>query len=177
MPWKEDGAKDEGPDLDEIISKIKEIFRSVKSRIAKVSKDADPGLLELSCSCDNDSENKNKIVDVIVYCEACSTQIAKKTITEPFKVAAILAVLAYGTSQFVEYVITDNRYPTRVEFEITRACVSSSQSALRYKSYKEKLDICLCALEDTMNEISYIRFKIDDDGFLKAFRKNTKECK
>lgn len=175
MPWKEDGAKDEGPDLDEILSKIKEKFRSFTSSKVKVSQDAEPGLLAASCSCD--SENKNKIVDVIVSCGACSNQIAKKTITEPFKVAAILAVLAYGTSQFIEYVITDNRYPTKVEYEMTRACLSSSQSALQYKSYSEKLDICLCALEDTMNEISYIRFNVDEDGFLKVFRENTKACR
>lgn len=175
MPWKENGAKDEGPDLDEILSKLKEKFRSFKSKKAKVSQDADPGLLDASCSCNN--ENKNKIVDVIVSCGACSNQIAKKTITEPFKVAAILTVLAYGTSQFVEYVITDNRYPTKVEYEVTRSCLSSSQSTLRYKNYNEKLNICLCALEDTMNEISYIRYNVDEDGFLKAFRENTNECK
>jgi len=175
MPWKEKGAKDEGPDLDEILSKIKEKFRSFKSSKVNVSQDAAPGLLNASCSCEN--KNKNKIIDVIVSCGACSNQLIKKTITEPYKVAAILAVLAYGTSQFIEYVITDNRYPTKVEYEITRACVSSSQSALQYKSYSEKLDICLCALEDTMNEISYIRFNVDEDGFLKAFRENTKECR
>lgn len=176
MPWKEDGAKDEGPpDLEEILSKIKEKFRSFKSTKTKVSQEADPGLLDASCSCD--SENKSRIIDVIVSCGACSNQIAKRTITEPFKVAAILAVMAYGTSQFIEYVITDNRYPTKVEYEITRACVSSSHSALRYKNYSEKLDICLCALEDTMNEISYIRFNVDEDGFLKAFRENTRACR
>ena len=32
-------------------------------------------------------------------------------------------------------------------------------------------------LEETMNEISYIRFKVNEKGFLKSFENNAKSCK
>ena len=93
------------------------------------------------------------------------------------KVAAIAAVLAYSGSQFVDYAITDNRYPLATEYELLEACVSSSKRPLSGYSYKNKQEKCLCALEDTMNEVSHIRYMASEDSFLDAFKLNARECK
>ncbi len=174
MSRKDAEAKDEAPDLGEVLSKIKGKFQSFKAKKPHLSQDAEEEILNLSCPCE--AENKNHIVDVIVYCSSCSNQLFKKTIHSPYKVAAILAILAYGTSQFVEYVITDNRYPLNVEYDVIDACVSNNKAPMSYSTYGKKKTLCLCAMEETMNEISYVRYQVDEDGFLDAFETNAANC-
>jgi hypothetical protein len=103
------------------------------------------------CSCDD----KSKIgATVKIHCKICATVLEKYTIKKPFKSALIAMLLAYGGGQTIEYAVTDNRYPLNIEYAVLNACTSSYQQALSYVSYDLKETICLCALEDTMNEIS-----------------------
>lgn len=127
-----------------------------------------------SCQCGDKSDVGATIK---FHCKTCAHVIEKFSIKKPLKVAAITAILAYGGSQFIDYAITDNRYPMDVEHEILTACSSSYKRPLAYRVYGSKARICLCALEDTMNEISYIRYKVDEKGFLSAFKQNAKACK
>lgn len=170
-PRNEEGP----PDLDQLITKLKEkIQTAFKAKKSLPPSDSDEQLSTPACSCESDRQNY--IVDVIVSCSNCSNRLIKKTIKKPYKVAAILAVLSYGTSQFVEYVITDNRYPLDIEFETLSACVNPYERPILYNSYRNKKEICLCAMEDTMNEISYVRFSVDERGFLDAFEQNIIHC-
>jgi len=127
-----------------------------------------------SCSCGDEAE-----VGAIVEfnCKNCGNIIKKFTVKKPLKAASITAILAYGGSQFIDYAISDNRYPLEVEYAILEACSSSYREPLSYSSYRSKKRLCLCALEDTMNEISYIRYKVDEKGFLNAFEENATSCK
>lgn len=127
-----------------------------------------------SCSCDDKAEVG---ATVEFQCKICESVIEKFTVKKPLKAAGIAAILAYGGSQFIDYAISDNRYPLAIEYAVLEACSSSYKEPLSYSSYTSKKNLCLCALEDTMNEISYIRFKINEEGFLKAFEKNAKSCK
>ncbi|WP_019601168.1 hypothetical protein [Teredinibacter turnerae] len=127
-----------------------------------------------SCSCGDKVEVG---ATVEFHCKTCNKVIEKFTIKSPLKAAGITAILAYGGSQFIDYAITDNRYPLDVEYSVLEACSSSYKVPLSYSSYGSKKKLCLCALEDTMNEISYIRYKVDEKGFLKAFEENAKSCK
>ncbi|MDN3653422.1 hypothetical protein QWY77_11780 [Thalassotalea ponticola] len=127
-----------------------------------------------SCSCGDDAEVG---ATVKLHCKTCKSVLEKFSIAKPIKAAGLTVCLAYGGSLFIDYAITDNRYPMDVEYAVLDACLSSYQAPLRYSSYGSKKSICLCALEDTMNEISYVRYKVDEDSFLDAFRKNAKECR
>ncbi|MBK1874466.1 hypothetical protein FE848_14670 [Marinobacter sp. 1-3A] len=127
-----------------------------------------------SCSCGDKAEVG---ATVEFQCKTCESVIEKFTIKKPLKAAGIAAILAYGGSQFIDYAITDNRYPLDVEYSVLEACSSSYKEPLSHSSYRSKKKLCLCALEDTMNEISYIRYKVDEKGFLKAFEENAKSCK
>ncbi len=178
MPWKEPKSDGEGPpDLLDLISnlktKLKNSFKAKRVNINNLTEEED--VLVAHCSCD--SSNKFYIADVIVKCGSCTNIIYKKTITNPYKVAGIIVVLSYGVGQFVEYALTDNRYPLDVEYAVLEACTSSYKKSLSYRTYGSKKELCLCALENTMNEISYIRYKVNEEGFLKAFENNAKSCK
>lgn len=127
-----------------------------------------------SCSC---GEKVEIGATVKFHCKACANVIEKFTVKKPLKAAGLAAILAYGGSQFIDYAITDNRYPLDVEYAVLEACASSHKQPLSYSSYGSKKKLCLCALEDTMNEISYVRYKLNEKGFLKAFESNAKSCK
>lgn len=126
-----------------------------------------------SCACE-DKANVN--AEVRLHCTTCSNDIEKFDIKNPFKVSAIAMVLAYGGSQFIDYAITDNRYPLAVESEILNACTNSYQEPVSFRVHGKRRDVCLCALEDTMNEVSYIRYKVNEKAFLKAFNSKAKIC-
>jgi hypothetical protein len=127
-----------------------------------------------SCSCGDKAEI---VATVEVQCKNCNNVIEKFKIKKPLKAIGLTAILAYGGSQFINYAITDNRYPLAVEYAVLEACSSSHNKPLSYSTYGSKKELCLCALEDTMNEISYIRYKVDKQGFLKAFENNAQSCK
>jgi hypothetical protein len=127
-----------------------------------------------SCSCGDKAEVG---ATVKFHCKTCANVIEKFVVKKPLKAAGLAAILAYGGSQFIDYAITDNRYPLDVEYGILEACSNSHRISLSNSSYSSKKQLCLCALEETMNEISYVRYNVNEKGFLKAFRSNVKECK
>lgn len=130
--------------------------------------------MDKSCGCGDDAEVG---ATVEFGCQVCQKVSKKITIKNPLKVAVIATVVAYGGSQFVDYAITDNRYPVAVEYTVLDACTSAYKEPLPYDTYGSKKRICLCALEDTMNEISYVRYLVDEGGFLNAFERHAKSCK
>ena len=125
------------------------------------------------CSCGDKAEIG---ATVKFHCETCSSLIETSTIKKPLKAAGLAAILAYGGSQFIDYAITDNRYPLAVESEILNACTNSYQEPVSFRVHGKRRDVCLCALEDTMNEISYVRYKLNEKAFLKAFDSRAKAC-
>lgn len=129
--------------------------------------------MENTCSCGDKAEIG---ATVKFHCKTCSTHIEKFTIKKPLKAAGLAAILAYSGSQFIDYAITDNRYPLAVESEILNACTNSYQEPVSFRVHGKRRDVCLCALEDTMNEISYIRYKVNEKAFLKAFNSRAKAC-
>lgn len=126
------------------------------------------------CSC---GEESNVGATVEFQCKRCSSIIERFEVKKPLKAAGVAALLAYGGSQFIDYAISDNRYPLSIEHEVMEACISNYQKPVSYYIHNKKRDICLCAMEDTMNEISYVRYKIDNEGFLSAFKDNVSSCR
>lgn len=125
------------------------------------------------CNCGEDSRVGAL---VILSCKTCKQQFDKIEIRKPVKATAIAALLAFSGSQAISYAVTDNRYPLAVEHEVMEACVSSYDKPVSRRVYGNKGNVCLCALEDTMNQISYVRYNVDESGFLDAFEENAKTC-
>lgn len=178
MSWNEQDTEGKNPpDLLEIISSMKKKIKDSLKVKNKPSILDDSGEMnpEISHTCSK--KERKYFVELFLKCKTCNKVLKKKTITNPYKIAALLVVVSYGASNFIDYAITDNRYPLSVEYEVMEACASSYSKPLSYSGFSSKKKICLCALEDTMNEISYIRFKADEKGFLKAFEENAKGCK
>ncbi len=178
MSWNKQGTGENGPPdlLDIIYSMRKKIKDSLKAK-KKSPTLHDSG--EINPEIDHACSKKERkyFLEIFLKCKACDKVLKKQTITNPYKIAALLVVVSYGASNFIDYAITDNRYPLSVEYEVMEACTSSYSKPLSYGGFSSKKKICLCALEDTMNEISYIRFKSDEKVFLTAFEENAKGCK
>lgn len=130
--------------------------------------------MSVSCSCGDKAE---VVVTGKIHCKTCANIVKRFSVKKPLKSAGIAALLAFSGSQFIDYAITDNRYPLDVESAILESCASSYEQPLSSSSYRSKKKLCLCALEETMNEISYVRYKVNENGFLKAFESNAKSCK
>lgn len=125
------------------------------------------------CGC-NDAEIGATIK---FHCTACANVIQRISIKKPFKAAGMGAIIAFASSQFIEYAVTDNRYPLDVEYAVIEACTSSDKKPLPYAKYVSKKEQCLCAFQETMNEISYVRYLVNEKGFLQAFKNNAKSCR
>lgn|GEM_PF-2568545 len=172
----EEQKKEGPPDIVELISSIKnKIGDRIKStKDSKVIGNVQERLAVGSCSCEGDK--RKDVVDIKAYCRECSHVFIRKTVTKPYKVAAILAILSYGASQIIEYVITDNRYPLKLEYALVESCINAYERPLQIRDYHGKKETCLCAIEDAMNEISYVRYSINEDAFLSSMEEKAKVC-
>ncbi len=123
------------------------------------------------CQKENDLKLEAK-----VKCGNCGKDLTGSTYKKP--IISGMAVLAIGVvgGQFVDYAVTDNRYPLKTEYSIMESCSNSYEKPVKRYVYKNRKKICLCAMEETMNEISYIRYKVDEKGFLSAFEDNANNC-
>lgn len=117
-----------------------------------------------------------KATKVESFCEECGHIFKRIDIKKPLTAGAIAAVLAYTGSQAVELAVTDHRYPLETEYALVEACVDGARETLSYRRYQRKRSICLCALENTTNDISYTGYIIDDDNFIDTFKQNKREC-
>ncbi len=125
-------------------------------------------------NCDNENQFD---LTAKVQCSECEEDISNYTYKKP--IMSGIAILTIGVlgGQFTDYAVTDNRYPLSVEYTVTNSCVNSYSGFMSKKGYVEKEKLCLCALEDTMNEISYIRYQVNEKAFSKAFRENIRACR
>lgn len=116
-----------------------------------------------------------------INCLECNKPVDKIHIKRPLKAAAIVALVSYLGGQGVEYAVSDNRYPLEVEQELLSSCMDSYQRPVTRHIYGKKKAVCLCALQGTMNQISYVRFMAEDaiydqKYFLNAFEENVQVC-
>jgi hypothetical protein len=179
MPRKEPNSENDGlPDLEELIlsitEKLKNSFKARNHNNTKINDETLAALPAPSCSCAK--ENTEYIIELIVKCNTCKKVVKQKTITNPYKVAALLTIISYGVTQFIDYAVTDNRYPLDIEYTVMDSCTNSYERPLVRSAYGKKKSVCLCALEDAMNEISYTRYLVDKKGFLDVFEEKAVDC-
>ncbi|EHK9000952.1 hypothetical protein KCU36_004302 [Vibrio vulnificus] len=129
-----------------------------------------------SCS----KENKIEYGENILCCECNSTfagHTYKKFKKPLLSASSALLIGVFGTYKIEQLYFDEQRYPVRVEYEIVDNCVNSDKRAMTTDKYVEKKNLCLCALELTMNSLSYKEATGDEANFLNSFRTSLNQCK
>lgn len=130
----------------------------------------------MKIECPKCFETKEFAVKSKIVCSKCNEDLSGCEFRKPIMSGmAILAIGIFG-GNFVEYAITDNRYPLNIEYSLIDSCVNSYEKSHDRNIYIDKRETCLCAMEETMNEISYIRYKVNKNAFYSSFRKNSTQC-
>jgi|SRR5690554_7427011 len=128
-----------------------------------------------SCSTDN----KIEFGENIICCECKKTFAGhsfKKFKKPVLSATAALFIGAFGTYKIDQVFLTDQRYPLNVEYELIVNCVYSSHTLRNSVRNVEKTQLCICALERTMEEISYKQLRKSESEFLTRFRSNIARC-
>lgn len=128
-----------------------------------------------SCSTDNKIEFGENIV-----CSECKKSFAGHSY-QKFKkpilsATTALFIGAFGAYKADQILFEDQRYPLNVEYELVDGCVNSSRTLMNSYRKAEKTQVCLCALEKTMEEISYNQLKKSESDFLTRFRSSIANC-
>jgi hypothetical protein len=111
-------------------------------------------------------------------CKASLTGYAYRKYKEPILTAiSALVIGAYGSYKIEQSYFDDARYPVRIEYAIIDSCVTSDRMSLSTVEFANKKQMCLCAFDKTVNEISYAEFNNNAKDFLDTFRKNISVCK
>ncbi len=128
-----------------------------------------------SCSTDNKIEFGENI-----KCSKCNETFAGHSYQKVNKpvLSTVMAVGIgiIGTVQ-VDRHFGEHRYPLKVEYELVDSCVNGSHSILNSKQQVLKTQACVCALEHTIEDISYDEFNENESDFLTRFRNSIANCK
>lgn len=126
-----------------------------------------------NCKCEGPIKVKTRISHT---CSSCQKAVKGLQFKKKLKYAAIIGVIGYGSGQALESVVFDNRYPLDVEYSIIDACVNASGKALSSSQYKNKQNLCLCAVEDTINDVSYSTYKSSTHIFNQSLQRSLNKC-
>lgn len=128
-----------------------------------------------SCSADNEIEFGDNII-----CGECKKTLAGhyyKKFKKPFiSATTALFIGAFGTYKADQIFFEDQRYPVNVEYELVDSCVNSSRTLMSSRRHAEKTQVCICALEKTMEAISYQDLKKSESEFVTRFRNSIASC-
>ncbi len=133
--------------------------------------------LEINCpNCDEENTVKLSAEIKCKNCEEPLTKIKYGKLKKPF-IGTLTAIIigSVGGHQVVEYFDTD-RYPMSIEHSILENCISSYDEPLRTSRIRKKKEVCICALEDTINEVSYSEYKDSNNMFIRVFELKAKDC-
>lgn len=128
-----------------------------------------------SCS----EENKVELGDDVV-CKACNgsfsgysySKIAKPLISA----TTALCIGAFGALKIDKHFLEEQRYPVSVEYELIENCANADTWYSSYGQHAKKTQLCICALEKTMSDVSYKEMSESESTFVTHFRKNIATC-
>lgn len=128
-----------------------------------------------SCSKENKIEYSENIL-----CSECNSAFAgytyKKYKKPLLSASSALFIGIVGTYKIDQLYFDEARYPIRVEYEIVDNCVNSDKRSLASAQYIKKKNLCLCALELTMDSLPYKEATGDEAKFLSSFRTAINQC-
>lgn len=131
---------------------------------------------KIELQCPHCSKNNLIHLSSIIECKHCNkslighkySKISSKIIT------AIALVSAIGGGVAIDKNLL--RYPLSIEHAIIEACTTLDNGQIQKKDFLKKNKICLCALELTEKEYTYLEFKYNKNVVLEKFQKNTEIC-
>lgn len=127
------------------------------------------------CSTENKIEYSKNII-----CNKCKTSFSGhtyKSFKKPLASAATALVIgAIGAYEIDKRFIDETRYPVRVEYELIDACVNLSRVPLTSRQRVKKVKICICALENTMKNVSFKDMQKSESKFVTRFRTSIASC-
>ena len=85
-------------------------------------------------------------------------------------------IFGLGSGIAIDESFKTDRYPISVEHSIIENCTSLYDKPLQRGSYKNKRNICICALSKTENILDYGDYKEDKYQFLDIFEEQSKKC-
>jgi len=134
----------------------------------------DDNNLEIECP---HCSKENKInLSTKIKCKHCEKPLIGQKYRKPFMSAMTALILGAGGGYHINEQFQSNRYPLTVENGIINSCVSFYEQPLLHKDYKNKENICICALNKTQEEIDYSEYKKKQITFLNTFELKAKEC-
>ena len=113
-----------------------------------------------------------------VNCGHCKEEITGYTYKKPLISATTALIIGAGGFFAVDnYVLSNDRYPISAEYELIELCTSSYQKPMKSRSFSEKKSVCICALEETMKDISYSDLNDEESNFIGVFETKASECR
>lgn len=127
-----------------------------------------------SCSKENTIKLSNEL-----NCKHCEVEITgKKYIYKPWilipTTVAVLSGLAGGV--YIDEKMETDRYPMTIEHSLLESCISSYKRPLKSSHIRKKKEVCVCALEDSIKEVSYSEYKDSNNMFIRVFELKAKDC-
>ncbi|KMK52245.1 hypothetical protein RO21_01935 [[Actinobacillus] muris] len=128
------------------------------------------------CQIKNEIEFANHI-----KCKCCQKSFQGysygiKMITKPIIVGASALLVTGGIIGYqVENSLDQERYLPKFEYAIINQCANPNKTYLSNKDFERNIDICSCALLETIREVGY-KEAIDSD-FRHSFQNNLQECR
>ena len=114
-----------------------------------------------------------------IKCAKCEKTLANhyyKRFKKPIISTTFAVCLAALGGYKVEKAFSGDRYPMATEYELISACSSGQFYSLSRKTTKEKASLCVCALEKTVDDISYSDIKDNEQQFVTRFKANIAAC-
>lgn len=94
----------------------------------------------------------------------------------PISVAIASGLIGFAANERIETLWEDQRYPLEVEYELVNLCVNQSQSIMSNTWYTNKTKICICAVEQTMNDMTLKELEENESRFVTRLRSNIRSC-
>ena len=130
--------------------------------------------LEIECP---HCSKENKInLSTEIKCKHCEKPLIGQKYKKPFMSAMTAIILGIGGGYYFNEKLDDNRYPLSVEYVLIDSCVSYDKRPLLAKDYKNKENICICALNKTQKEIDYSEYKKKQSTFMNILELKANEC-
>lgn len=111
-----------------------------------------------------------------IPCQKCAKPITGRR----YKIGAlgvipfIVGVAGYN---FVDReFLHEERYPLKYEYALVDTCINGNQHGLSWQSYAKKQSTCLCAVEQTIRDVSYSEFRDDQSAFAGRLTRNIPSC-
>lgn len=129
------------------------------------------------CDVVNKIEHGNNI-----HCCDCKKNFSGNTyrkLKKPLMSAtAALIIGAFGGYKVDQHISDNSRYPLLVEYEVINSCAYGSRVAVGAKAQVEKTKACLCALDKTMQQVSYKNIEAKGESeFQTRFKENIISCR